>query len=123
VQHIRRRSFGRSMQQIAQLIKAGVGLEVAFTDTGNDIRWDTHTNEGGGRGQLAGFLRTFSQAIAAFATDLGKRMDDVVVLTMSEFGRTAAKTADAGPITDTRIRCSYSVIPLKAGRSTEISAA
>lgn len=88
--------FGRSMQQIAQLIKAGVGLEVAFTDTGNDIRWDTHTNQGGGRGQLANFLRTFSQAIAAFSIDFGKRMDDVVVLTMSEFGRTARENGGRG---------------------------
>ena len=88
--------FGRSMQQIAQLIKAGVGLEVAFTDTGNDIRWDTHTNQGGSQGQLANFLRTFSQAIAAFALDLGKRMDDVVVLTMSEFGRTARENGSRG---------------------------
>ena len=89
-------SLGRSLQQIAQLIKAGVGLEVAFTDTGNDIRWDTHSNEGGGRGQLANFLRTFSQAIAAFTTDLGKRMDDVLVLTMSEFGRTARENGSRG---------------------------
>ncbi|HEV7699365.1 MAG TPA: DUF1501 domain-containing protein [Pyrinomonadaceae bacterium] len=88
--------FGRSMQQIAQLIKANVGLEVAFTDTGNGIRWDTHTNEGNGRGQLAGFLTTFSNAIAAFAQDLGKRMDDVVVLTMSEFGRTARENGGRG---------------------------
>ena len=88
--------FGNSMRQIAQLIKAGVGLEVAFADTGNDIRWDTHTNQGGGRGQLANFLRTFSQAIAAFTVDLGKRMDDVVVLTMSEFGRTARENGGRG---------------------------
>ena len=88
--------FGRSMMQIAQLIKAGVGLEIAFTDTGREIRWDTHTNQGGARGQLANFLGTFSQAIAAFATDLGKRMDDVVVLTMSEFGRTARENGSRG---------------------------
>ncbi len=88
--------LGRSLKQIAQLIKAGVGLEVAFTDTGNDVRWDTHTNEGGARGQLANFLRTFSLSIAAFATDLGKRMDDVLVLTMSEFGRTARENGSRG---------------------------
>jgi uncharacterized protein (DUF1501 family) len=88
--------FGRSMTQIAQLIKAGVGLEIAFTDTGNDVRWDTHVNEGGSRGQLANYLRTFSQAIAAFNTDLGKRMDDVLVLTMSEFGRTARENGNRG---------------------------
>jgi uncharacterized protein (DUF1501 family) len=89
-------ALGRSLQQIAQLIKAGVGLEIAFTDTGNDLRWDTHANEGSGRGQLANFLRTFSEAIAAFTVDLGKRMDDVVVLTMSEFGRTAKENGSRG---------------------------
>ena len=88
--------FGRSMMQIAQLIKAGVGLEMAFTDTGREIRWDTHTNQGGTRGQLANFLGTFSQAIAAFAIDLGERMDDVLVLTMSEFGRTARENGSRG---------------------------
>ncbi|MEO8572599.1 MAG: DUF1501 domain-containing protein [Pyrinomonadaceae bacterium] len=89
-------ALGRSLMQIAQLIKAGVGLEIAFTDTGNDIRWDTHTNQGGAQGQLANFLRTFSQAIAAFGTDLGARMDDVIVLTMSEFGRTARENGSRG---------------------------
>ena len=88
--------FGRSMRQIAQLIKAGVGLETAFTDTGNDIRWDTHLNEGGSRGQLANFLRGFGLAIAAFVVDLGTKMDDVVVLTMSEFGRTARENGSRG---------------------------
>ena len=88
--------FGRSLQQIAQLIKAGVGLEVAFTDTGNDIRWDTHVQEGGARGQLANYFRTFSEAIAAFALDLGKRMDDVVLITMSEFGRTVRENGSRG---------------------------
>ncbi len=88
--------FGRSMRQIAQLIKAGVGLEVAFTDTGNDIRWDTHTNEGGAQGQLSNFLRTFSQAIAAFSIDLDSRMDDVVLITMSEFGRTVRENGSRG---------------------------
>jgi len=88
--------FGRSMQQIAQLIKAGVGLEIAFTDTGNDIRWDTHVQEGGSRGQLANYFRTFSEAIAAFSIDLGKRMDDVILITMSEFGRTARENGNRG---------------------------
>jgi uncharacterized protein (DUF1501 family) len=88
--------LGRSLRQIAQLIKAGVGLEVAFTDTGNDIRWDTHVNQGGSQGQLANYLRTFSQAISAFAMDLGKRMDDVLLITMSEFGRTVRENGSRG---------------------------
>ena len=85
--------LGRSLQQIAQLIKAGVGLEIAFAEAGG---WDTHVNQGGSRGQLANLLRDFSNSIAAFATDLGKRMDDVVLLTMSEFGRTARENGSRG---------------------------
>ena len=85
--------LGRSLRQVAQLIKAGVGLEVAFAEAGG---WDTHVNEGGPRGQLANLLRDFSNSIAAFATDLGKRMDDVLVITMSEFGRTARENGSRG---------------------------
>lgn len=85
--------LGRSLLQIAQLIKAGVGLQVAFAEMGG---WDTHINQGGSRGQLANLLRDFSNSIAAFATDLGKRMDDVLVLTMSEFGRTARENGSRG---------------------------
>src|SRR2546426_6884313 len=85
--------FGNSLRQIAQLIKAGVGLEVAFTDIGG---WDTHVNEGNQQGQLSNLLRQFSQAIAALYTDLGPRMDDVVILTMSEFGRTVKENGNRG---------------------------
>jgi uncharacterized protein (DUF1501 family) len=87
--------FGRSLRQIAQLIKSNVGLEVAFTDTPG-LNWDTHLNEGGARGQLANLLRDFGANIAALTTDLGKRMDDVVILTMSEFGRTARQNGSNG---------------------------
>ncbi len=89
--------LGRSLSQIAQLIKAGIGLEVAFAEMGG---WDTHSNQALGnnpsQGQLANLLRDFSAAIAAFTTDLGKRMDDVLVLTMSEFGRTARENGTRG---------------------------
>ena len=89
--------LGRSLMQIAQLIKAGVGLEVAFAEMGG---WDTHTNQGLGnnpsQGQLSNLLKDFAASIAAFGTDLGKRMDDVVVITMSEFGRTAKENGTRG---------------------------
>jgi uncharacterized protein (DUF1501 family) len=88
-----RTPFGNALLQIAQLIKAGVGLEVAFTDIGG---WDTHVNEGNQQGQLSNLLRQFSTAIAALYTDLGQRMDNVVVLTMSEFGRTARENGNRG---------------------------
>ena len=87
--------FGRSLSQIAQLIKANVGLEIAFTDTPG-LNWDTHANEGGARGQLANLLRDFGASIAALTLDLGKRMDDVLILTMSEFGRTARQNGTGG---------------------------
>lgn len=89
--------LGRSLAQIAQLIKAGVGLEVAFAEMGG---WDTHSNQSAGQnpsqGNLANLLRDFSTCIAAFTTDLGHRMDDVIVLTMSEFGRTARENGTRG---------------------------
>jgi uncharacterized protein (DUF1501 family) len=85
--------FGNSLRQIAQLIKSNVGLEVAFADVGG---WDTHAGEGGAQGQLANNLRNFSDAIAAFARDLGSRMSDVVLVTMSEFGRTVRENGNRG---------------------------
>jgi len=88
-----RTPFGNSLFQIAQLIKAGVGLEVAFTDVGG---WDTHVNEGNARGQLGNLLQQFSNGISALYTDLGQRMDDVVILTMSEFGRTEKENGNRG---------------------------
>jgi uncharacterized protein (DUF1501 family) len=89
-----RGAFGNSLLQIAQLIKAGVGLEIAFTDIGG---WDTHVNEGSARGQLSLRLSEFGAGIGALVRDLGQqRMDDVVILTMSEFGRTARENGTRG---------------------------
>ena len=85
--------FGEAMRQIAQLIKANIGLEVAFADMQG---WDTHVGQGAEQGQLAARLREFGGALAAFAQDLGDRMADVVVLTMSEFGRTVGENGNRG---------------------------
>jgi uncharacterized protein (DUF1501 family) len=85
--------FGESLRQIAQLIRADVGLRIAFTDMEG---WDTHVAQGAEQGQLANRLRDFGAGLAAFARDLGDRMSDVVVLTMSEFGRTVAENGNRG---------------------------
>jgi len=85
--------LGQSLLQIAQLIKAGVGLEIAFADVGG---WDTHVNQGSAQGQLAARLGEFARALAAFAQDLGDRMSDVVLVTCSEFGRTISENGSAG---------------------------
>jgi len=88
-----RSQFGLRLLQIAQLIKANVGLEIAFADVGG---WDTHVNQGSSTGQLAQRLDDFSRSIAALVTDLGNKMDDVVILTMSEFGRMARENGNRG---------------------------
>jgi uncharacterized protein (DUF1501 family) len=85
--------FGNGLRQLAQLIKANLGVEVAFADIGG---WDHHVNEGNTQGQLANLLRDFSQSIAAFWTDLGDLAEDTVVVTMSEFGRTARENGNRG---------------------------
>jgi uncharacterized protein (DUF1501 family) len=88
-----RGKYGDSLRQIAQLIKSDIGLEVAFADMGG---WDTHANQGTGQGQLANRLLEFSQGITALHNDLKDRRDDVVILTMTEFGRTARENGNRG---------------------------
>ncbi|MGA8408142.1 MAG: DUF1501 domain-containing protein [Candidatus Acidiferrales bacterium] len=85
--------FGQSLQEIAELFKADVGLEVAFLDSGG---WDHHVNEGGVQGQLSNLLRDLGQGVAAFHQDMGDRMGDVVFVSMSEFGRTAHENGNRG---------------------------
>jgi len=82
--------FGQSLQQIARLIKADIGVEVAFADIGG---WDTHVNQ---PNPLSNNLSDFGQSLAALYQDLGDRMEDVMVVTMSEFGRTARENGNRG---------------------------
>jgi uncharacterized protein (DUF1501 family) len=88
-----RSPFGDALQQIARLIKADIGLEVAFAESGN---WDHHVNEGAANGQLGARLDDLARSLAALARDLGDRMQDVVVITMSEFGRAVAENGNGG---------------------------
>jgi uncharacterized protein (DUF1501 family) len=85
--------FGNNMKQIAQLLKSNLGVEAAFTDVGG---WDTHQNQGGVNGQLADRLREFSSAIAAFWHDMGDDAENITLVTMSEFGRTARQNGTGG---------------------------
>ena len=86
-------AFGNSMRQIAQLLKANLGVEAAFADVGG---WDTHQNQGGSEGQLANRLRDFADAIAAFWQDLGADAEQITLVSMSEFGRTARQNGTGG---------------------------
>jgi uncharacterized protein (DUF1501 family) len=86
-------SYGRALLQIAQLIKSNIGLEVAFADIGG---WDTHAAQGSARGQLSNRLREFGDSIAALYRDLGDRMRNVVILSMTEFGRSVRQNGSGG---------------------------
>jgi len=88
-----RSPFGQALRQIGQLAKADVGLEIAFADVGG---WDTHVNQGSSQGQLANRLDDFARGLAALVTDLGSRMADTVILTMSEFGRAVNENGNRG---------------------------
>jgi len=82
--------LGRNLQELSRLIKSDAGVEAAFAEVDG---WDHHQNE---NNQLPNLLNQFSNAIAAFCHDLGDRMEDVVIVTMSEFGRTAEENGTGG---------------------------
>jgi uncharacterized protein (DUF1501 family) len=85
--------FGQSMKQIAQLLKANLGVEAAFADIGG---WDTHQNQGNVNGQMANRLKEFSESLAAFWTDIGDDAQNITLVTMSEFGRTVHQNGTGG---------------------------
>ena len=85
--------FGNSLKQIAQLMKANLGVEAAFSDIGG---WDTHQNQGAATGQLANRLTEFGNGIAAFWKDMGPEAENITLVTMSEFGRTAKQNGTGG---------------------------
>ncbi|TDJ73538.1 MAG: DUF1501 domain-containing protein [Planctomycetota bacterium] len=86
-------SLGRRLREIARLVKADIGLEIAAVDLGG---WDTHQNQGSSGGTFGALVAQVAGAVAALARDLEHRMDDVLVLTISEFGRTAAQNGTGG---------------------------
>jgi uncharacterized protein (DUF1501 family) len=85
--------FGESLKQVAQLIKSGLGVEVAFAEVGG---WDHHAGEGGLQGQLAARLRELGSGLAALHADLGPRMQEVCLVTLTEFGRTVRENGNRG---------------------------
>ncbi|MGB2868068.1 MAG: DUF1501 domain-containing protein [Bacteroidota bacterium] len=95
--------LGHSLSQIAQLVKSDVGLEVAFAET---IGWDTHVQQGTVNGQFAAHANDLSRSIAAFWKDVEPYQDDIVLMTMTEFGRTVHENGSGG--TDHgRASCSF----------------
>lgn len=83
-------NLGRSLRQIAQLIKAGVGLEVAFAESHG---WDTHVRQAN---SFMGPARDLALSLRAFWNDMASQRQWLVVVTMTEFGRTVAQNGNAG---------------------------
>lgn len=85
--------LGDRLRNVASLLRADVGLQVAALDVQG---WDHHANEGAADGTLGTMLRDLGDALAAFALDLGPRLDRTLVLVLSEFGRTARENGNRG---------------------------
>ncbi len=86
-------ALGRSLMQIAYLIKAGVGLRIACAESEG---WDTHVGQGTSTGMFARPAADLARSIAAFWNDIEPYHDDIVVLTMTEFGRTVKENGSGG---------------------------
>jgi uncharacterized protein (DUF1501 family) len=85
--------FARQMRDIAKIIKANRGMEVTALDIGG---WDHHINEGPTDGELGRKLADVSGTLSAFFDDLGAMGSNVLVLVMSEFGRTVKENGNRG---------------------------
>jgi uncharacterized protein (DUF1501 family) len=86
--------IGKGLQEIARLIKSDVGLRVAVVEMDG---WDHHTNLGDlENGRMVDMLTDLGAALGAFTSDLGDRLDDVTVVTITEFGRRIEQNASGG---------------------------
>lgn len=85
--------LGRGLRQVACLIKADVGLEVACLDKGG---WDTHVAQGSTTGWLASHLTDLAQSLAAFAKDMGEELRHVTLVAITEFGRRVRENSGLG---------------------------
>lgn len=80
-------------REAARLIKSGIGTEIIQIDNGG---WDSHNAQGGATGSYANRLRDLTEAIAVFRRDLGDAMNDTLILTLSDFGRTVRENGTTG---------------------------
>ncbi len=86
--------LGSALRDVARLIKARIGLQVACVDYG---AWDLHADMGGvDVGGMTSRLTELGTALAAFATDLGPTLSEVTLVTLSEFGRRVAENGSGG---------------------------
>jgi len=85
--------YAEVVRAAAGFLRQEAGPKVAMFDT---TGWDTHANEGGAQGQLAGRLAALDQGLATLKQELGPVWSDTAVLLVTEFGRTAAINGTRG---------------------------
>ena len=86
--------LGAALREVARLVRAQVGLQVACVDAGG---WDLHAGAGDAdNGPMAERLGDLAASLDAFARDLGPALDGVTVVTLSEFGRRVAENGSGG---------------------------
>ena len=90
-------SFAKSLDAVAQLIRADVGIRVFCAEFGGDGfgGFDNHANQ---LGNHCALLRQLAESIGAFVADLQRdgELDRVLLMTFSEFGRTIAENGRRG---------------------------
>ena len=84
--------LGKALKQVAFLIKADIGLEIACLDKGG---WDTHYGQNLG-GQMTGLQDDLAKCLAAFTLDLGMELSRVTVMVQTEFGRRLRENQSLG---------------------------
>jgi uncharacterized protein (DUF1501 family) len=85
--------FGLALKQTAMLIKAEVGLEVSAIDLGG---WDTHFAQGSSTGIMPNLMKDLAKGLAAFHADMADYQNQLITVTMSEFGRRASENGSLG---------------------------
>jgi len=85
------RGFEQAAQRIGLLMQDKFNL--GFVDVGG---WDTHVNQGGAEGYLAGRIGELGRGLAALKVSLGPAWKDTLVVVVSEFGRTFRENGNRG---------------------------
>lgn len=85
--------FPNDAARLANLMRNDPNIQFAFVGLGG---WDTHANQGNGKGQLANRLAPLGQGLATLVQRLGPLLDDTMIVVMSEFGRTARQNGNGG---------------------------
>lgn len=81
------------LQDIARIIKSDIDIPILVTES---AVWDTHVGQGAEEGLLSGCINNLSECLDSFVAEIGERIEDVTVVTVTEFGRTVFENGNKG---------------------------